>query len=186
MKKPETINYRTFKPEKDGLFCEKHLRAGQGLGVQLRQVQAHPLPGVVCDRCGVEVTQAKVRRERMGHIELAVPVSHIWYFKGVPCRIGHLLDMSIRNLERIIYYESYVVIDPGNTPLQKQRAPHRGRSTRSCRSSTASMLQGQDGRRGHPRAARRDRPRGAGARSCAPRCKIETSVQRKQGHRSSA
>jgi hypothetical protein len=96
------------------------LRPGQGLGVQLRQVQAHRYRGVICDRCGVEVTQAKVRRERLGHIELAVPVSHIWFFKGVPSRIGHLLDMSIRDLERILYYESYVVIDPGNTGFKKR------------------------------------------------------------------
>ncbi len=114
--KPETINYRSFKPERDGLFCERifgpvkdwNCHCGKYKGIRYR--------GVVCDRCGVEVTQAKVRRERLGHIELAVPVSHIWYFKSLPSRIGALLDISMRNLERVLYYESYVVSDPKDAP----------------------------------------------------------------------
>jgi DNA-directed RNA polymerase subunit beta' len=117
--KPETINYRSFKPERDGLFCERifgpvkdwNCHCGKYKGIRYR--------GVVCDRCGVEVTQAKVRRERLGHIELAVPVSHIWYFKSLPSRIGALLDISMRNLERVLYYESYVVMDPGETEVEK-------------------------------------------------------------------
>jgi DNA-directed RNA polymerase subunit beta' len=118
--KPETINYRSFKPEKDGLFCEKIFGPVKDWECNCGKYKRIRYRGVICDRCGVEVTQAKVRRERLGHIELAVPVSHIWFFKGVPSRIGHLLDMSIRDLERILYYESYVVIEPGNTGLKKK------------------------------------------------------------------
>src|SRR5216684_203500 len=113
--KPETINYRSFKPEKDGLFCERIFGPVKDWECNCGKYKRIRYRGVICDRCGVEVTQAKVRRERLGHIELAVPVSHIWFFKGVPSRIGHLLDMSIRDLERILYYESYVVIDPEET-----------------------------------------------------------------------
>src|SRR6266487_2312919 len=118
--KPETINYRSFKPEKDGLFCEKIFGPVKDWECNCGKYKRIRYRGVICDRCGVEVTQAKVRRERLGHIELAVPVSHIWFFKGVPSRIGHLLDMSIRDLERILYYESYVVIDPGKTGFKRR------------------------------------------------------------------
>src|SRR5262245_46772843 len=118
--KPETINYRSFKPEKDGLFCEKIFGPVKDWECNCGKYKRIRYRGVICDRCGVEVTQAKVRRERRGHIERAVPVSHIWFFKGVPSRIGHLLDMSIRDLERILYYESYVVIDPGKTGFKKK------------------------------------------------------------------
>src|SRR5499426_432027 len=118
--KPETINYRSFKPEKDGLFCEKIFGPVKDWECNCGKYKRIRYRGVICDRCGVEVTQAKVRRERLGHIELAVPVSHIWFFKGVPSRIGHLLDMSIRDLERILYYESYVVIEPGKTGFKKR------------------------------------------------------------------
>jgi DNA-directed RNA polymerase subunit beta' len=118
--KPETINYRSFKPEKDGLFCERIFGPVKDWECNCGKYKRIRYRGVICDRCGVEVTQAKVRRERLGHIELAVPVSHIWFFKGVPSRIGHLLDMSIRDLERILYYESYVVIDAGKTGFKKR------------------------------------------------------------------
>jgi DNA-directed RNA polymerase subunit beta' len=119
--KPETINYRTFKPEKDGLFCEKIFGPVKDWECNCGKYKRIRYRGVICDRCGVEVTQAKVRRERMGHIELAVPVSHIWYFKGVPSRIGNMLAMSVRDLERVLYYESYIVIDPGDTPLEERQ-----------------------------------------------------------------
>ncbi len=118
--KPETINYRTFKPEKDGLFCEKIFGPVKDWECSCGKYKRIRYRGVICDKCGVEVTQAKVRRERLGHIELAVPVCHIWYFKGVPSRIGHLLGMSMKDLERVLYYESYVVTDPGNTTLKKK------------------------------------------------------------------
>jgi DNA-directed RNA polymerase subunit beta' len=113
--KPETINYRSFKPERDGLFCERIFGPVKDWECNCGKYKRIRFRGIVCDRCGVEVTQAKVRRERMGHIELAVPVSHIWYFKSLPSRIGYLLDTSVRELEKILYYETYVVIDPGNT-----------------------------------------------------------------------
>ncbi len=118
--KPETINYRSFKPEKDGLFCERIFGPVKDWECNCGKYKRIRYRGVVCDRCGVEVTQAKVRRERLGHIKLAVPVSHIWYFKGIPSRIGHLLHMTVRDLERILYYESFVVIDPKDTPLEEK------------------------------------------------------------------
>jgi DNA-directed RNA polymerase subunit beta' len=119
VKNPETINYRTFKPEKGGLFCEKIFGPTRDWECSCGKYKRIKHKGVICDRCGVEVTLARVRRERMGHIELAVPVTHIWFYKCMPSRIGLMLDMSGRQLERIIYYEDYLVIDPGNTGLQK-------------------------------------------------------------------
>jgi len=111
--KPETINYRTFKPERDGLFCAKIFGPVTDWECLCGKYKRMKHRGVICDKCGVEVTQAKVRRERLGHITLATPVSHVWFFKGLPSRIGHLLDISLRDLERILYFEAYVVIDPG-------------------------------------------------------------------------
>lgn len=121
VKKPETINYRTLKPEKDGLFCERIFGPTKDWECHCGKYKRVRYKGVVCDRCGVEVTRAKVRRERMGHIELAAPVSHIWYFKGIPSRMGLLLDMSPRALEEIIYFASYVVTDPGDTALERKQ-----------------------------------------------------------------
>ena len=118
--KPETINYRTFKPERDGLFCAKIFGPITDWECLCGKYKRMKHRGVVCDKCGVEVTKSKVRRERMGHIELASPVSHVWFFKGLPSRIGHLLDISLRDLERILYFESYVVIDPGETELKEK------------------------------------------------------------------
>lgn len=119
VKNPETINYRTFKPEKGGLFCERIFGPTRDWECSCGKYKRIKHKGVICDRCGVEVTLSRVRRERMGHIELAVPVSHIWFYKCMPSRIGLMLDMSSRQLERVIYYEDYIVIDPGQTPLQK-------------------------------------------------------------------
>ncbi|MBM7699834.1 DNA-directed RNA polymerase subunit beta' [Kurthia huakuii] len=121
VKKPETINYRTLKPEKDGLFCERIFGPTKDWECHCGKYKRVRYKGVVCDRCGVEVTRAKVRRERMGHIELAAPVSHIWYFKGIPSRMGLILDMSPRALEEVIYFASYVVIESGDTPLEKKQ-----------------------------------------------------------------
>jgi DNA-directed RNA polymerase subunit beta' len=118
--KPETINYRTFKPERDGLFCAKIFGPITDWECLCGKYKRMKHRGVICDKCGVEVTRSRVRRERMGHIELACPVSHVWFFKGLPSRIGHLLDISLRDLERILYFESYVVIDPGDTELKEQ------------------------------------------------------------------
>src|SRR5688500_15411289 len=119
--KPETINYRTFKPERDGLFCAKIFGPITDWECLCGKYKRMKHRGVICDKCGVEVTQAKVRRERLGHILLATPVSHVWFFKGLPSRIGHLLDISLRDLERILYFEGYVVIDPGDTELKQNQ-----------------------------------------------------------------
>ena len=119
VKKPETINYRTFKPERDGLFCAVIFGPVKDYECLCGKYKRMKYRGVVCEKCGVEVISSKVRRERLGHIELASPVSHVWFFKGLPSRIGNLLDMTLRELERILYFENYVVIDPGKTGLKK-------------------------------------------------------------------
>ena len=119
--KPETINYRTLKPEKDGLFCERIFGPTKDWECHCGKYKRIRYKGVVCDKCGVEVTKAKVRRERMGHIELAAPVSHIWYFRGVPSRMGLVLDMSPKALEQVLYFASFIVLDPGDTPLVKKQ-----------------------------------------------------------------
>ncbi|MGP4062978.1 DNA-directed RNA polymerase subunit beta' [Halobacillus sp. H74] len=121
VKKPETINYRTLKPEKDGLFCERIFGPQKDWECHCGKYKRVRYKGVVCDRCGVEVTKAKVRRERMGHLELAAPVSHIWYFKGIPSRMGLVLDMSPRALEEVIYFAAYIVTEPGETALEKKQ-----------------------------------------------------------------
>ncbi|MGD8816728.1 MAG: DNA-directed RNA polymerase subunit beta', partial [Acidobacteriota bacterium] len=118
--KPETINYRTFKPERDGLFCAKIFGPVNDWECLCGKYKRMKHRGVICDKCGVEVTQSKVRRERMGHIELACPVSHVWFFKGLPSRMGHLLDMTMRDMERVLYYEAYVLIDPGPTGMKER------------------------------------------------------------------
>ena len=120
VKKPETINYRSFKPERDGLFCAKIFGPTKDWECNCGKYKRMKHRGIVCDKCGVEVIQSKVRRERMGHIELAAPVAHIWFLKGVPSRIGILLDMSLKQLEKILYFEAYVVVDPMNTPLKEK------------------------------------------------------------------
>ena len=119
--KPETINYRTFKPERDGLFCAKIFGPVTDWECLCGKYKRMKHRGVICDKCGVEVTQSKVRRERLGHIELATPVSHVWFFKGLPSRIGHLLDISLRDLERVLYFEAHVVIDPGDSGLKQNQ-----------------------------------------------------------------
>ncbi|HWR39923.1 MAG TPA: DNA-directed RNA polymerase subunit beta' [Patescibacteria group bacterium] len=121
VKKPETINYRTLKPEREGLFCEKIFGPTRDWECHCGKYKRIRYKGIVCDRCGVEVTRSKVRRDRMGHIELAAPVSHIWYFKGIPSRMGFILDISPRSLEKVLYFASYIVLDPGDTPLMKKQ-----------------------------------------------------------------
>ena len=121
VKKPETINYRTLKPERDGLFCERIFGPTKDWECHCGKYKRIRYKGIVCDKCGVEVTRSKVRRERMGHIELAAPVSHIWYFKGIPSRMGLILDVSPRNLEKVLYFANYIVLDPGDTPLAKKQ-----------------------------------------------------------------
>ena len=117
VKKPETINYRTFKPERDGLFCAKIFGPVKDYECLCGKYKRLKHRGVICEKCGVEVTLSKVRRERMGHIELASPVAHIWFLKSLPSRLGMVLDMTLRDIERVLYFEAYVVTDPGMTPL---------------------------------------------------------------------
>ena len=119
VKKPETINYRTFKPERDGLFCAKIFGPVKDYECLCGKYKRLKHRGVICEKCGVEVTLAKVRRERMAHIELASPVAHIWFLKSLPSRLGMVLDMSLRDIERVLYFEAFVVVNPGMTPLQR-------------------------------------------------------------------
>jgi hypothetical protein len=119
VKKPETINYRTFKPERDGLFCSKIFGPIKDYECNCGKYKRMKHRGIVCEKCGVEVIQSKVRRERMGHIELASPVAHIWFLKCLPSKIGNLLDLTLKDLERVLYFENYIVIDPKDTPLAK-------------------------------------------------------------------
>ena len=124
--KPETINYRTLKPEKDGLFCERIFGPTKDWECKCGKYKKIRFKGQICDRCGVEVTKSSVRRERMGHIELAAPVSHIWYFKGIPSRMGLILDVSPKLLEKVLYFANYIVLDPGDTELEyKQVLPEK-------------------------------------------------------------
>ncbi|MCB1497651.1 MAG: DNA-directed RNA polymerase subunit beta', partial [Bauldia sp.] len=121
IKKPETINYRTFKPERDGLFCARIFGPIKDYECLCGKYKRMKYKGIICEKCGVEVTLARVRRERMGHIELAAPVAHIWFLKSLPSRIGMLLDMTLKDLERILYFENYIVIEPGLTPLKERQ-----------------------------------------------------------------
>ena len=118
IKKPETINYRTFKPERDGLFCSRIFGPVKDYECLCGKYKRMKNRGIICEKCGVEVTLSKVRRERMGHIELAAPVAHIWFLKSLPSRIGLLLDMTLKDLERVLYFENYLVTEPGLTPLR--------------------------------------------------------------------
>jgi len=120
VKKPETINYRTFKPERDGLFCAKIFGPIKDYECLCGKYKRLKHRGVICEKCGVEVTLSKVRRERMGHIELASPVAHIWFLKSLPSRMGLILDMTLRDIERVLYFEAYVVVDSGMTPLERK------------------------------------------------------------------
>src|SRR6187399_1588517 len=121
IKKPETINYRTFKPERDGLFCARIFGPIKDYECLCGKYKRMKYKGIICEKCSVEVTLSRVRRERMGHIELAAPVAHIWFLKSLPSRIGLLLDMTLKDLERILYFENYVVIEPGLTPLKQHQ-----------------------------------------------------------------
>jgi DNA-directed RNA polymerase subunit beta' len=138
VKKPETINYRTFKPERDGLFCAKIFGPIKDYECLCGKYKRLKHRGVICEKCGVEVTQTKVRRERMGHIDLAAPCAHIWFLKSLPSRLGLVLDMTLRDIERVLYFEAYVVTDPGMTPLKKYSHHDRGRLRCQSAKSTAT------------------------------------------------
>ena len=138
VKKPETINYRTFKPERDGLFCAKIFGPVKDYECNCGKYKRMKHRGIVCEKCGVEVIQSKVRRERLGHINLATPVAHIWFLKSLPSRIGNMLDISLKDLEKVLYCEAYIVIDPKETGAHARRAPHARSATCSSSTSTAT------------------------------------------------
>ena len=160
VKKPETINYRTLKPEKDGLFCEKIFGPTRDWECACGKYKRVRFKGIICERCGVEVTRAKVRRERMGHIELAAPVTHIWYFKGVPSRLGYLLDLAPKDLEKIIYFAAYLITSVDDDGAAQRPADHRGRDV--GRAQEPGERPGRRHRR--PRQEARGRPGRAGGR----------------------
>ena len=160
VKKPETINYRTLRPEKDGLFCERIFGTTKEWECYCGKFKSIRYKGVICDRCGVEVTHFKVRRERMGHIELAAPVAHIWYYRSVPSRIGLLLDLPVAALRSILYYEKYIVIDPGDTDLKRMQILTEEEYL-EAQERYGDVLHRRHGRRGHPHAAGGDRHRRA-------------------------
>ena len=153
VKKPETINYRTYRPEKDGLFCERIFGPEKDWECACGKYRGMKYKGMICDRCGVKVTHSRVRRKRMGHIELAAPVVHIWFFKAMPSRLGTLLDMKTTSLERIIYFQDYVVVDPGDTPL-KERQLLTEEEFRKAKEQYGDSVPGRHGGRGGPQAAR--------------------------------
>ncbi len=177
--KPETINYRTFKPERDGLFCARIFGPVTDWECLCGKYKRMKHRGVICDKCGVEVTVSKVRRERMGHIELASPCSHVWFFKGLPSRIGHLLDISLRDLESILYFESYVVVDPGDAPVNEREIIKDEDKFRELDQQYPSLrLQGHDGRRSHQGTAQARQIDELGI-ELRERMKTETSAQKK-------
>ena len=162
MKKPETINYRTLKPEKDGLFCEKIFGPTKDWECYCGKYKRVRFKGIICERCGVEVTRSKVRRERMGHIELAAPVTHIWYFKGVPSRLGYLLDIAPKSLEKVIYFAAHLITWVDDERLHKDLPDARGRHPRRDRrrraaSASCELAQARRGVRGRARASSRSR-----------------------------
>lgn len=163
VKKPETINYRTLKPEKDGLFCEKIFGPTRDWECYCGKYKRVRFKGIICERCGVEVTRAKVRRERMGHIELAAPVTHIWYFKGVPSRLGYLLDLAPKDLEKVIYFAAYMITWVDDERRQRDLRPWRRTSRSSAsRSRTVATPTWRT-------APRRPRPTSPSSRPRAPR-----------------
>ena len=189
IKKPETINYRTFKPERDGLFCARIFGPIKDYECLCGKYKRMKYKGLICEKCGVEVTLAKVRRERMGHIELAAPVAHIWFLKSLPSRIGLLLDMTLKDLERVLYFENYIVIEPGITAFKEKQLLTRGAVQPRARRARPGQLHRRHRRRGHPRDAVGDGP-AEDPRRAAPgdrrgddRAEAEEARQAPQGDR---
>ena len=166
VKKPETINYRTFKPERDGLFCAKIFGPIKDYECLCGKYKRLKHRGVICEKCGVEVTLAKVRRERMGHIELASPTAHIWFLKSLPSRLGMVLDMTLRDIERVLYFEAYVVVEPGMTPLKRGQLMTEDDFLAKTE-EYGDDFERLDGRRRHPRAAARRSTSTAISKRCA-------------------
>ena len=155
IKKPETINYRTFKPERDGLFCARIFGPIKDYECLCGKYKRMKYKGVICEKCGVEVTLSRVRRERMGHISLAAPVAHIWFLKSLPSRIGLLLDMTLKDIERILYFKSYIVLDPGLTPLKDRQLLNEDEYLRAQDEYGQDLLHRPDWRRSNPRNSAR-------------------------------
>ena len=170
VKKPETINYRTFKPERDGLFCAKIFGPVKDYECNCGKYKRMKHRGIVCEKCGVEVIQSKVRRERLGHINLATPVAHIWFLKSLPSRIGNMLDITLKDLEKVLYCEAYIVIDPKETGLDARRAPQRGALPAARRRVRRRQVLRRHGRRGRPRDAEAASTCTRSPRCSAPRC----------------
>ena len=160
VKKPETINYRTFKPEKDGLFCARIFGPVKDYECICGKYKRMKHRGIICEKCGVEVIQSKVRRERMGHIHLASPIAHIWFLKSMPSKIGTLLELTIKEVERVLYFEMYIVVEPGPLPVQLLRAYKRGQVPRS-QGEIRRQIRGRHRRRGDAGMPPEDR-RGSG------------------------
>ena len=171
IKKPETINYRTFKPERDGLFCARIFGPIKDYECLCGKYKRMKYKGIICEKCSVEVTLSRVRRERMGHIELAAPVAHIWFLKSLPSRIGLLLDMTLKDLERILYFEYYVVLEPGLTALKDRQLLSEDEYLKAQDEYGQDLLHRHDRRRSDPRTAEGARARKARGRRCAPRCR---------------
>ncbi len=165
VKKPETINYRTFKPERDGLFCARIFGPVKDYECLCGKYKRMKYKGIVCEKCGVEVTIQKVRRDRMAHIELASPVAHIWFLKSLPSRIGLMLDMTLKDLERVLYFENYIVTEPGLTPLKDRQLLSEDEYYKSQDDYGNDAFTAHDRRRGDPHAAAGDRSREAARRS---------------------
>ena len=178
VKKPETINYRTYRPEKDGLFCERIFGPEKDWECACGKYRGMKYKGMICDRCGVKVTHSRVRRKRMGHIELAAPVVHIWFFKAMPSRLGTLLDMKTTSLEKIIYFQDYVVIDPGDTPL-KERQLLTEDEFRKAREQYGDGLRGRHGRRGRQASC----SSGSTSSSCRSELREELTLSRRTSRR---
>ena len=170
IKKPETINYRTFKPERDGLFCARIFGPTKDYECLCGKYKRMKYKGIICEKCGVEVTLARVRRERMGHIELASPVAHIWFLKSLPSRIAMMLDMPLKDIERVLYFEYYIVTEPGLTSAQAASAALGRRVPALPGGVRRRQLHRRDRRRGHPGPAQGHRPRRPRPRSCARSC----------------
>ena len=169
IKKPETINYRTFKPERDGLFCARIFGPIKDYECLCGKYKRMKYKGIICEKCSVEVTLSRVRRERMGHIELAAPVAHIWFLKSLPSRIGLLLDMTLKDLERILYFEYYVVIEPGTTTLKEGQLLSEEEYRQGAGRARPRYVHGDDRRGSHPRDAQSARSGKDGRATCASR-----------------
>ena len=175
IKKPETINYRTFKPERDGLFCARIFGPIKDYECLCGKYKRMKYKGIICEKCSVEVTLSRVRRERMGHIELAAPVAHIWFLKSLPSRIGLLLDMTLKSLERILYFESYVVLEPGLTPLEDRQLLSEDEYLKAQETLRRGQLHRADRRGSDPRDAQGARSREDGGRPARRDRRIDDS-----------